>query len=100
MKTGKISFFDDFELTKGEDEYLQLVNAENEYAGYFYDTDEFAFALAKTIDSGEITPTFTGEDGARWGYKVKPNEVRDLLFTWEVGDVMKEPYKIASWPLK
>ena len=97
MEAGKLRDFGDFRLVETEDGNLDLISTDGNYSGKFYDTDELAFLLAKTIDSGEITLMFTGEDGGKWGYKIKPNEVRELLFTFEVGDVMKEPDSIASW---
>lgn len=54
--------------------------------GKFYDDKEFAELLSKYIVKGYVDLIYTGEDGARSGFRAYSNRVKSLKFTVKVID--------------
>ena len=56
------------------------------FCGKFYDDKDFAELLSKYIVKGYVDLIYTGEDGARSGFRAYSNRVKSLKFTVKVID--------------
>ena len=61
---------------EGNIEEIELIDTYSK----FYDDFLFAAELSEILESGEISLKFVGEDGEEWGYKISPNNVKELIF--------------------
>ena len=70
----------DVKITKSSygDYSMDMKDMLGSYTGKFYDDKEFAELVSKYIVKGHLDLTFTGEDGAIWGFRIYRGKVKRL----------------------
>ena len=67
---------------------IEVVPWNEEYYGKFYEDEEIAKFISTVIAQGDYTIlSFTGEDGAKWGYFIRLGKIRNIEYVAMVDGV-------------
>jgi len=77
LEKGKFEGFEGMSIKIDEEGNFDIDSTD--YHCKFYQSQEFAKALSKIIEKGEVYLYFDGEDGESWGYKITPGKIENLF---------------------
>ena len=60
------------------------ITTQSQSHGEFYDSEDFAKLMSRYIGKGHLDTIYCGEDGETSGYRIRPNNIKELTMNFTV----------------